>query len=108
MSQSAFIAALTCTQAGTLPSWAVQVSIHSERGVYEDYFNAAHWVAQSKRLANQAFALACRYGLTAVDAPHVAAAASAGADEFITGARPTSPRARVTELRILNTYRRPL
>ncbi len=77
-----------------------------EVGFYEDYFNAVpHWVHQSRRLTNQAFHLASRYGLTAVDALHVAAAVIAKADEFITAERPTSPLGRVRELRVSTIYR---
>jgi predicted nucleic acid-binding protein len=77
----------------------------NEVGFYEDYFNAVpHWVQQSRRLTNQAFDLASRYGLTAVDALHIAAAVAASADEFITAERPTSPLSRVRELRVSTIY----
>jgi predicted nucleic acid-binding protein len=77
-----------------------------EQEFYNGYFNAApHWAQQSRQLTNQAFDLASRYGLTAMDALHVAAAITASADEFITAERPTSPLSRVRELRVLTIFR---
>jgi predicted nucleic acid-binding protein len=48
-------------------------------------------------LIQQAFAIAARWNLNAVDALHVAAAMQMGADEFVTAERPTSSLSRVAE-----------
>lgn len=54
----------------------------------------------SQKLGQQAFEIAKRYGLAAVDALHVAAAIRLGVDEFITSELPGKPLFRVTELTV--------
>jgi predicted nucleic acid-binding protein len=56
----------------------------------------------SPELGREAFDLAKRYGLAAVDALHVAAAIRLGAEEFITSELPGTPVFRVTELTVLS------
>jgi predicted nucleic acid-binding protein len=46
-------------------------------------------------LADEALRIGSRYGLGGMDALHIAAALEAGADEFITSERLTSPLFRV-------------
>ena len=66
------------------------------RGFYEEFFDSVeHWVPSSPELAESAFDLACRFGLGAMDALHVAAAKARGA-ELVTAERPTKPMLRVT------------
>ena len=52
-------------------------------------------------LAEEAFNLAKKYGLAAVDAIHVAAAIREGVEEFITSELPGKPLFRVTELKVI-------
>lgn len=67
--------------------------------LYEQFFSrAAHIVPSSPTLTQHAYAEACTCGLSALDAFHVAAAKSCGAEEFITTERPTTPLFRVTGL----------
>ena len=58
----------------------------------------------SEGLAKEAFELACRYGLAAVDALHVAAAIRLGAEEFITSESPGKPLFRVKELAVKSLH----
>lgn len=61
-----------------------------ERAFYERYFKGVVvWVDPSSFM-QPAFDLACRYGLGAIDALHLAAAISAGA-EFVSAEKPTKP-----------------
>jgi len=62
---------------------------------YEAFFETVErWVSPSPALSARALDLACRYGLGAMDALHVAAAESADA-ELITAEKPTKPMFRV-------------
>ena len=65
--------------------------------LYERFFaRAAQIVSPSVSLIQQAYTEACTLGLAALDALHIAAAKSSGAEEFITTERPTTPLFRVT------------
>jgi predicted nucleic acid-binding protein len=59
-------------------------------------------IPTATQLTSLAEDFACRYGLSAVDSLHVAAAQLGGAKELITAERPTSPLFRVQELRIIS------
>jgi predicted nucleic acid-binding protein len=52
-------------------------------------------------LSTTGYVLACRYGLSAVDALNVAAAISLKADEFVTTEKPSKPMYRVPNLRFV-------
>jgi predicted nucleic acid-binding protein len=54
----------------------------------------------SESLSHDAFELATRYGLAAVDALHVAAAIRQGVEEFLTSELPGKPLFRVKELTV--------
>ncbi|WP_437830372.1 type II toxin-antitoxin system VapC family toxin [Sorangium sp. So ce1153] len=72
---------------------------------YETFFSAVcAWTPLSAELSEQAFALASRHGLAGMDALHVAAALSLGADEMITTERKTSPLFRVRSLAISSIF----
>jgi hypothetical protein len=60
--------------------------------------NAALHVPSTAFITAQAIALACRYGLSAIDALHAEAAIEAKADEFITIEKPTKPLSRIQEI----------
>lgn len=73
---------------------------------YEAFFETVdHWVAPSPELSARALDLACRYGLGAVDALHVAAAEVADA-ELVTAEKPTKPMLRVGPDRVTSIRNR--
>jgi predicted nucleic acid-binding protein len=75
---------------------------HDEAEFYETFFaSVTHWAVHNDILQETAFLQARSFGLSALDAFHVAAALSVGASELITAERPTSPLFRVTRLRVL-------
>jgi hypothetical protein len=68
----------------------------NEQAFYEDFFeNVSHWAPPGESLVQNAFAVASRAGLSALDALHVAAARAVGADELITSEKPGKPIHRV-------------
>ena len=69
--------------------------------LYERFFvRAVQIVPPSVSLLQQAYTEACAFGLAALDALHIAAAKSCGAEEFITTERPTTPLFRVSGIAI--------
>jgi predicted nucleic acid-binding protein len=63
---------------------------------YEAFFTSvSDCVPASAALADHAFTLACRHGLAAMDALHIAAALAGNAVEFVTTERGTSPLFRI-------------
>ena len=76
-----------------------------ERAFYQAHFDeAVATQSLDEQLANEAHALAERYGLSAVDALHVAAACRSGAEEFYTSERPGKPMFRVKELKVISLH----
>lgn len=74
-----------------------------EIAFYNRFFAAASSSTRiTQALARLAMTRAEEYGLSAVDALHVAAAEKAGAAELVTAERPTSPLARVTSIRVVS------
>lgn len=73
----------------------------AEAQFYETYFAAANaWAEVTPPFVQLAFDLATTFGLSAMDALHVAAAISVGADELVTSERASSPLLRVRMLPI--------
>lgn len=73
----------------------------AEAPFYETYFAATTaWAEVTPQFAQMAFDLAATFGLSAMDALHVAAAISVGADELVTSERASSPLLRVRMLPI--------
>ncbi len=70
----------------------------AEAALYERYFAKARFIPVSAALVAQAYTEACTFGLSALDALHIAAAKFSGAEEFITTERRTTPLFRVTGL----------
>ncbi len=74
-----------------------------EVAFYNAFFATA---AQSAPITRALVRLAMRhaeaFGLSAVDALHIAAAETTGAAELITAERPTSPLSRVTSIRVVS------
>ena len=70
---------------------------------YQAYFASVRdWVRDCNLITEQGFEIAVKYGMAALDAMHIAAALHAGAQEFVTAERPTSPFNRVEGIRIIN------
>lgn len=73
----------------------------AEAQFYETYFAAANaWAEVTPPFVQLAFDLATTFGLSAMDALHVAAAISVGADELVTSERASNPLLRVRMLPI--------
>jgi predicted nucleic acid-binding protein len=82
---------------------AVYNKQQAEAAFYERFFaGAALSVPTSPQLMALAEQNAISYGLSAIDALHVATAQIAGATELHTTERPTSPLFRVSELKIVS------
>jgi predicted nucleic acid-binding protein len=74
---------------------------HAEVAFYEAYFEAVvDWVPPDQELLKEASRLAALFGLSAIDALHVAAATVAGADELITSEKAGRPIHRVSSLTV--------
>jgi hypothetical protein len=72
---------------------------------YETFFEVVErWAVPDSALLGQAQSLASRFGLSALDALHVAAALSVGADEILTTERLEKPIHRVTEIRVRSLH----
>jgi predicted nucleic acid-binding protein len=70
---------------------------------YETFFaEVASWVDLTPELAEGAYRYAAQYGLSALDALHVAASIALGADELITVESEGKPIHRVTALRVVS------
>lgn len=75
----------------------------NEQMVYEMFFDRVQeWVDDTEQIVAEGLAVGARYGLNALDALHIAAALLAGADEFVTAERPTSPLSRVQGVTIIS------
>ncbi|MUG99957.1 PIN domain-containing protein [Scytonema sp. UIC 10036] len=74
-----------------------------ETDFYETFFSAvSYWATDLEQITNDAYQIACTYGLAAIDALHVAAALWLKADELITTEKPTKPMHRVTVIQIIS------
>ncbi len=77
----------------------------TETDFYRAFFaTVGTWVATSPLLAERAFQRAATFGLSAIDAAHIAAAELANADEFVTTEQSAKPMFRVTSLRIVSIH----
>jgi predicted nucleic acid-binding protein len=76
-----------------------------EAQFYAVFFESvAIWVPVAQPLIDLAYAQACQYGLSALDALHVAAAEISNCDEMITTEKPGRPIHRVAGLRVVSIY----
>ena len=74
-----------------------------EAEFYNTFFNAVnYWATDVEQVAEDAYQLACTYGLAAMDALHVAAALLLKADELITTEKPTKPMHRVAGIQVIS------
>ena len=76
-----------------------------EAEFYQEFFKAVtYWAEDFSVVIPSGYNLACKYGLAAMDALHIAAAIAVGASEFITTEKKTKPMYRVTEIRVVNLF----
>jgi predicted nucleic acid-binding protein len=72
-----------------------------EAQFYQAFFDSVeYWAENVEKLVQDAYQIACDFGLAALDALHIAAALSVGAEEFVTTERETKPMYRVTGIQI--------
>lgn len=70
---------------------------------YEAFFNkVSYWAEPINTLVQLAHKCASKYGLSAVDALHVAAALMVGADHLVTTEKLTKPMHRVREMQVIS------
>jgi predicted nucleic acid-binding protein len=83
---------------------AIYNGFKEEAAFYQSFFenDVEIWVSLSDELAELAQQQAEKFGLSALDSLHVAAAISAGADEFITTEKLGTPLHRVRDFRIIS------
>jgi predicted nucleic acid-binding protein len=68
-----------------------------EAEFYRAYFEAvSHWPEDASLVVKNAYNIAVRFGLAALDALHVAAALSVGAEELVTTEKSSKPLHRTT------------
>ncbi len=73
-----------------------------ETEFYQTFFAAVtHWANDTEQVIQDAHNIACKYGLAAMDALHIAAAISVNAEEFITTEKPTKPMYRVNDIKVV-------
>ena len=72
---------------------------------YQTFFNAVtYWANNIEQVIQDGHEIACKYGLAAMDALHIAAAILVGAEEFITTEKPTKPMYRVTDIKVVSLF----
>jgi len=75
----------------------------AEAEFYKTFFDAViHWADSLDRIVQEAFREACRSGLAAIDALHVASAATLGADELVTTERAEKAIHRTSLVRVVS------
>ncbi len=77
----------------------------AEAEFYELFFGAVtYWANDIEKVIQEAYQIAAQYGLAAMDALHVAAALSVGAEEFVTSEKKTKPMFRVSSIKIISIF----
>lgn len=78
---------------------------HPEAAFYQAYFETVRvWIEPDPALLDEAVRVAIHYGLSALDALHVTAALSAGADEIVTSEKPDRPIHRVSGVSVKSIH----
>ena len=78
---------------------------NNEVEFYNTFFDAVtYWANDLNCIIQDSHNIACHYGLAAMDALHIAAAISVGAEEFVTTEKPTKPMYRVTDIKIVYLF----
>lgn len=76
-----------------------------EAEFYQAFFNAVtYWANNTDQIIQDGYSIASKYGLAAMDALHIAAGISVGAEEFVTTEKPTKPMYRVTEIEVVSLF----
>lgn len=75
-----------------------------EAQFYEEFFSDVIYWANDLEQIVHANNIACKYGLAAMDALHIAAALSVDAEEFVTTEKPTKPMFRVTSIQVISLF----
>ncbi len=76
-----------------------------EAEFYEEFFSAVtHWASDLAEIVQNAEQIASQYGLAAMDALHIAAALSVGAEELVTTEKRTKPMHRVTSINVVSLF----
>lgn len=77
----------------------------TEAEFYEAFFTAVkYWGTDLEQITQDAYQIACKYGLAAMDALHIAAALSVGAEEFFTTEKSTKPMHRVKSIKVVSIF----
>lgn len=77
----------------------------AEAEFYESFFSAiTYWDNDLEKVIQDAYNIASQYGLAAMDALHVAAALSVGAEEFVTTEKKTKPMFRVSSIKVVYIF----
>ncbi len=77
----------------------------AEAEFYESFFSAVtYWSNDIEKVIQDAYNIGCQYGLAAMDALHVAAALSVGAEEFVTTEKKTKPMFRVSSIKVISIF----
>ncbi|KZL50721.1 MULTISPECIES: type II toxin-antitoxin system VapC family toxin [Cyanophyceae] len=76
-----------------------------EAQFYEEFFgDVTYWANDLTHIVQEGYQIAAQYGLAAMDALHVAAALSVGAEEFVTTEKKTKPMFRVSSLKVVSIF----
>lgn len=79
---------------------------NDEAEFYNAYFETVKkWASDFQDIVKDAYTHAVRHSLSALDALHVASALTVGADEFVTGEKPTKPINSVSALKIHSIHK---
>ena len=77
----------------------------AEGEFYDEFFRAvSHWPSDTNPVVANAYDIAVKFGLAAMDALHIAAALSTGADEFVTTEKRGKPLHRVKDVRVSSIH----
>jgi predicted nucleic acid-binding protein len=77
----------------------------AEAKFYETFFSAVtYWANDIEQVMQDGYNIGCKYGLAAMDAFHIAAALSIGADEFITTEKPTKPMFNIIDIQVTSIF----
>ncbi|MBD2254458.1 type II toxin-antitoxin system VapC family toxin [Nostoc parmelioides] len=76
-----------------------------ESEFYETFFSGVtYWANDLDKIVQDAYQIASQYGLAAMDALHIAAALSVGAEEFVTTEKKTKPMFRVSSIKVISIF----
>lgn len=80
----------------------------AETEFYEAVLDSvSYWANSTDSIVEQAYREACAFGLAALDALHVAAAVSAGADELVTTEKSNKPIHRTRSIKVISIWEEP-